>query len=119
MKLEKLLLELEAEISGDDKGNLGIKKNRVFANGNLIDTNKLKDGSEWQKVFKEIIDAIKTAKLEDKFKTDDIKDLDITGANPRGLLTISAEDGTQYVYNALTHKLKEMSFPSKERKNLK
>ncbi len=93
------LNELEAEIVGEQ-----IPYHKMFTiDGKALSKEKLTP--EWASAFKEILGAIKKAGMMQKFSPDegptDIK------PGTKGIFNLYADDGTTYVYNMNTKKIKK------------
>lgn len=92
--------ELEAEIVGQ-----GIPYNKIFTDkGNLVPKDEF-DKSEWKKLLGEVIASIKKYGLIDKFSPD--KNGDDIKPYRKGLLKLTADDGTEYIYNITTKRIEK------------
>jgi hypothetical protein len=96
MKFKQTLNELQAEITGGGK----IPLRKIYINGNIPQNIPPK----WKSVLESIIRKLRKLNLIDKFSTDR-EPVDIEGIQPRGNITLKADDGSLYIYNSDTDTL--------------
>jgi len=98
MKFKKLLTEIKAEIQGNK-----FPDHLVFDDNDNIIGDKLKGGA-WEKVFNEILIAIKKQGLSKLFSAN--KDpVDVFGATATGKINMQDDNGKKYYFDTATKKI--------------
>ena len=100
MKFKQTLNELQAEITSGGK----IPRQRVYINGNIPDSVP----PQWKNILVKIVAKLRQVGVIDSFSKD-LSPVDIEGVQPRGSITLKADDGTTYSYNVETGLLYDAS----------
>lgn len=96
MKFKQTLNELQAEITAGGK----IPLRKIYINGNIPKNLP----PQWKDVLESILRKLRQLNLIDKFSTDR-EPIDVEGVQPKGNITLKADDGTIYTYNVETGSL--------------
>lgn len=101
---EEYVTEVSAEIALKKGGQLGYAPRKIFdEQGNIIDPDKL---GQWKDVMIEVVNAIKAAKLQDKFAPN-VGETDVHLGKGKNLVFLTADDGSKYKYNVASKRLEK------------